>query len=188
MSYFNHIGNLLGRNELRKVALKPRQKAVYNFGNARSIALVYREKGESFFILVKQYVQFLKNEYGIKEVLALCYIDDKKVVPHYHVHRLKYDYFTRKNVNWRSKPDCDEVSRFVERDFDILIDLEKESCLPLQFVVAQSRASFKVGYYNEDWKELYDLMLKTAGKTTFDGYVDQVNHYLNVIDTRHARA
>ncbi len=188
MNYFRVVRNWFGKRDLHKLSSAKRSKAVHNFGNARSVALVYREKGEGFFILVKQYVQVLKAEYGIKEVLALCYIDNKKPVPHYHAHRLKYDYFTAAKLDWKLKPSCEEVDRFTEKQFDILIDLEKDPCIPMLYVVAMSKATFKVGYYSEEWKSLYDMMLKTSGQTTFDGYIDQINHYLNLINTVHARA
>jgi hypothetical protein len=167
---------------------RQRKTRVHNFDDARSVAILYREKGESFFILVKQYVKYLKQEHGIREIMALGYIDDKKAVPHWHVHRLKYDYFTKGDLNWRYQPQCDQVNSFVSKNFDILIDFEKEPCLPLRYVLAESNAAFKVGYYHPENEPFYDMMLQTGERDTFDEYITQVNHYLKLINATNARA
>ncbi|MCA1751454.1 MAG: hypothetical protein ABR572_03465 [Cryomorphaceae bacterium] len=161
---------------------------VANFGRARSVALVYREKGEGFFILVKQYVKYLKAEQGIPEVLAMAYIEDDRQVPHYHLHRLRYDFFTTKETDLFSEPNCEQAAKFTDRDFDILIDLEKEPSLSLQYLVQRCKARFKVGYYSEERAYLYDMMIKAGEHATFDEYAKQVNHYLNIIDNNEARA
>jgi hypothetical protein len=188
MKWLMGVRKWMATGQLRKELAKPRRRVACGFSKAKSVAIVYREQGESFFILVKQYVQHLKAEYGIREVLAMCYIEDPKQIPHYHVHRLKYDYFTGSDVNFSLRPISDAAQSFAERPFDILIDLEREPCIPLQYIVAISKATFKVGRYTEQWPELYDLMLKVPEQATFDAYIAQVNHYLQKLNTTHARA
>ena len=188
MKFLDDIKTRLGKSALKSSLSKERKTRVHNFDDARSIGLIYKEKGESFFILVKQYVKFLAEEYGIREILAMAYIDDKKQVPHWHIHRLKYEYFTKGDLNWKNIPDSTEVKNFTEKEFDILIDLDKEFCLPLRYVLAKSKANFKVGYYSEENENYYDMMIEVGKAATFDEYVGQVNHYLKLINTKHARA
>lgn len=173
---------MAGEKLLKKKLKSERKPSVHNFEDARSIGIIYKEKGESYYILVKQYVKYLRDEHGIRDIMAFAYIDDKKVVPFYQVHKLKYDYFTKANLDWRMEPHGDEVSNFLSRDFDILIDLEKEPCLPLRFILAKSNASFKVGYYAEANEPFYDLMMATKESATFDDYIAQINHYLKRIN------
>lgn len=173
---------MAGENLLKKRLKTKRKPAVRNFNDARSIGILYKEKGESFYILVKQYVKYLQDEHGIRDIMALAYVDDKKVLPFYQVHKLKYDYFTKVNLDWRMEPNGDEVNSFLSRDFDILIDFEKEPCLPLRFILAKSNANFKVGYYAEANEPFYDLMLVTKDSATFDDYIAQINHYLKRIN------
>lgn len=188
MKLLNQLKLYLGERLLLKQKDSRRSAAVANFDRARSVAIIYREKGESFFILVKQYVKYLKAEQGIREVLAMAYIENEKDVPHYHLHRLQYDYFTGKELSFYMEPKCEQVANFVLNDFDILIDLEKDPPLPLRFLVQASKARFKVGYFSEQHQFLYDMMLKTDANATFDEYIKQVNHYLKLIDTHDARA
>ncbi len=188
MSLWTQLKESLGERRL-KMRKDPRSKpAMANFATARSVALLYREKGEGFYILVKQYVKFLKAELGIREVLALSYIEDHKDIPHYHLHRLRYDYFTSKNLDFFMEPTGEEVERFVEKDYDILIDLEKDPSLPLRYVLRMSKARLKVGHYSEAYEHLYDLMIRCDERATFDEYIKQVNHYLRKINSHEERA
>lgn len=188
MKFIQNIKEMLGKRLLKTKLETPRTSRVHNFADARSVAIIYKEKGESFYILVKQYVKYLTSEHGIKNVMAMCYIEDKKAVPYYHVHRLKFDYFTSGDLTWRMEPNCDQVTNFINQRFDILIDFEKEFCLPLRFILAESQAAFKVGHYHPDNEPYYDMMLATDEKDTFDQYVKQVNHYLTLINRKDARA
>lgn len=188
MKFIRNIREFLGRSLLKSKLNFPRSSKVHNFGDARSVAVIYREKGESFYILVKQYVKYLTSEHGIREVMAMCYIENKKEIPYYHVHKLKFDYFTSGDLTWRMEPKSDQTTNFINQRFDILIDLEKEPSLPLRFLLAQSKASFKVGHYHPDNEPFYDMMLATDEKDTFDQYINQVNHYLTLINKRDARA
>ena len=188
MKFFDNIKRMFGQRLLKTKLQTPRTSQVHNFGDARSIAIIYKEKGESFYILVKQYVKYLSAEHGIREVMAMCYIENKKDIPYYHVHKLKFDYFTSAELTWRMEPNCDQVTNFVKQNFDILIDLEKEPCLPLRFILAESQAAFKVGYYHPDNEPFYDMMLASGQNDTFDEYIKQVNHYLTLINRQDARA
>jgi hypothetical protein len=188
MKWLDDIKKKWGWRKLPGKINRNRNTAVSNFHDARSIALLYEEKGESFFILVKQYVKYLKSEFGTRDVMALAYIDDKKAVPHYHVHRLKYDYFHKGELNWWYEPHCDQVRNFVDKEYDILINLERDACLPLMFILAESKAKLKVGYYKPGGEEYFDIMLDLPEKATFDEYINQINHYLTRINVINERA
>lgn len=188
MKWLENIRKQWGRRKLARKINRKRNTAISNFHEARSVALIYDEKGEGFFILVKQYVKYLKSEFGIRDVLAMSYIDDKKEIPHYHIHRLKYDYFHKGELNFWYEPNCDQVKNFVVKDFDILINLERNPSLPLEFIQAESNAKLKVGYFQEGEEDLYDIMLDLPEQVTFDEYIKQINHYLTRINRINERA
>ncbi|MCH2215949.1 MAG: hypothetical protein MK086_12335 [Flavobacteriales bacterium] len=182
MGWLENMKMTWGKNKLKAALNTNRETKISNFHNAARVALLYEEKGESYFILVKQYVKYLKSEFGVKEVMALCYIDDKKEVPHYHTHRLKFDYFMKSELNWYYEPQAQQVRNFESTPYDILINLERTPSLPLQFIQLKSAAKLKVGYYQVDKEDYYDLMLDLKERATFDEYVKQVNHYLTKIN------
>ncbi len=182
MKWIENIKKIAGQRLLKKKLKNNRKSTVHNFSDARSVGILYKEKGESFYILVKQYVKYLQDEHGIREIMALAYIDDKKELPFYQMHKLKYEFFTRASLDWRLEPHSEETTAFIEKEFDILIDFENEPVLPLRFVLAQSQARFKVGYYSPQNEPFFDLMFETKENGTFDEYIKQINHYLKLIN------
>jgi len=188
VKFIDDIKKYFGKKLLKLKLEIPRKSSVRNFADARSVGIIYKEKGESFYILVKQYVKYLRDEHGIRDIMAMAYLEEKNNVPHYHVHKLKFDYFSVSDLTWRFEPACDQVESFVKTEFDILIDFEKEPCLPLRFVLAESKAVFKVGYYTSENEPFYDMMLAAGDTDTFDHYIKQINHYLTLINRKDARA
>ena len=188
MGLFDGIKRSLAMRAMPKAINRDRRQSVSNYNTARSIGIIYREKGESFYILVKQFVKYLRAEHGVREVKALAYVDEPRAIPYYHKHKLRFDFFTPKDVNFQYDPTGDHVKNFEDNDFDILIDLEQETCYPLRFVLARSAARMKVGLYQPEWEEYYDLMLAREHESTFDDFMEELNHYLTVINTNNARA
>lgn len=164
--------------------LKPqtnRRVKVCNYDQATSVGLIYKEKNESFYILVKQYVKYLKEEHGIRDVLAMAYVDDKHI-PHWQVQKLEFEFFSNEHLDWRLKPSSLEVDNFIAKDFDILLDFTLDTPPPLMYVLAQSRARFKVGAWHPKKSDLLDLMVDLKETNTFDEYVNKLNHFLTVLN------
>ena len=79
------------------------------------------------------------------------------------------------------KPNNPIVNNFINRKFDILICLNLERSIPLQYVSSLAHASFKIGRFDKSDYTIYDFMIKTEGQTSLKQMIDQVNHYLNLI-------
>jgi hypothetical protein len=187
LKLIDNIKFKLGEYFLDKSPATNRRVKVNNFAQATRVGIIYKQKDESFYILVKQYVRFLKEEHGIKNIMAMAYLPEKHV-PHYHHHKLEFDYFTVADLNWKMKPEGTHIENFISNDFDILIDLTFENVAPLMYVLAKSRARFKVGAYHESKSNLLDLMIDMNEKTTFDQYLKKVNHFLTTLNKKHAYA
>jgi hypothetical protein len=99
------------------------------------------------FEIIKNFSKVLINKKI--EVSALGYVHSKKLIDHY-LYRKGFDFITRNNLNWYYKPVSDTVSEFIEKPFDILINLSLEDYFPIQYIVALSSSSFKVGKYFEE--------------------------------------
>ena len=188
MGLLDGLKRTLALRKLPNAINNDRPRYVRNYGNANSVGIIYREKGEGFFVLVKQYVKYLRAECGIRDVMAIAYVEDSKTIPYYHKHKLRYDFFTSADLNFSLEPTSDAVKNFTSQSFDILLDFESEMCIPLRYVLAQSRAAMKVGIQQPDATEFYDVMIARPKDSTFDDYLKQLNHYLTLINTHHARA
>lgn len=180
---FKGIKDKASKIYLNKEKEVKRTPMVLNYADAKSIGLLYLIKDADHFNYVKDYLKHLKEHVGIKERLVFSFVNDKKEVPEFVQKKLEYDYFTAKDINWHNKPSGVEVENFLRKDFDILIDLTTEPCVPLQYVLKNSRAKFKVGKFSEQNSDLYDLMLDTPDNT-IKALIEQVNHYLALINRK----
>lgn len=187
MKLFNNIKHKLGEYFLDKSPELNRRIKVNNFDESTSVGIIYKERDEAFFILVKQYVKYLKGEHGLKNVMAMAYLPETHV-PYYHQHKLEFDYFTVADLDWKMKPSVIQIDNFISTDYDILIDLTFETVSPLIYVLAKSRARFKVGAFHDEKSNLLDLMIDMNDKTTFDQYLKKVNHFLTTLNRKHANA
>jgi hypothetical protein len=112
----------------------------------------------------------------------LGFIDEKELPADYQS-KLEFDFFTRKDLSRFYKPGGNTVKNFIQEDYDILIDLTSEEVIPLRYILNYSRARFKVGFYSEENQPYYDLMINMKKYNMID-FIDQVNHYLKIINTK----
>jgi hypothetical protein len=179
VSLIRNIKAVAGKVALKKVREPERVRKGSNFTNAERIAFVYIDSDETFFKQIKNFTRQLKTDYNIRNVMALGFIDSKaKDIPVWQNQKLEFEYFTREDLNWKMKPGS-RVRKFVEEDFDILIDLTDGKSLPLNFVIRESRACMKVGRKGSRVEKVYDLIFDMGQKDALDSYLDQLKKYLS---------
>ena len=79
------------------------------------------------------------------------------------------------------------VRNFTQREFDLLIDLHTGNSIPFQYIVAGSRAKFKIGKYEKKATPFYDFMISVPEQMNLRQFIEQVNHYLKSLknDNKH---
>jgi hypothetical protein len=65
--------------------------------------------------------------------------------------------------------------------FDILFDLNFKRLLPLECITSLSVAGLKVGLFDQQRKDTYDLMMEYANPVPINEFLDQSLHYLEMI-------
>lgn len=171
------FGSWFLNKELKGSIRKPK---LATFGNATSVALLYKGDDQASLANVKKYVSYLKEEEGIRDVVSMGFFDVKES-PDFLGNKVGFQHFTRNDLNWYKKPAGKEVQHFMNIDFDILIDLSQNEWLPLRFVLAASKAKFKVGRYSKDNEAFYDLMIELPQEVKMSTYIKQINHYLDLM-------
>jgi hypothetical protein len=169
------IAHWLLKNKQRKVR---RDKAVSNFDTADRVGVIFSLEEETSFDLTNQFLNYLAGK-KIK-VYALGYIPQKEIPPRIAPNS-KINLFTRKDLNWYYMPVHPIVQQFIEQDFDILIDLSKQSLLPLKFVNNLSRARLKVGMESNNGRD-YDLMIRIGPEQGLHYLIEQIKHYVSQIN------
>jgi hypothetical protein len=175
------IGNYFLKEELLKTV---RERKMTNLKEAKKIGVLYTLDDVPEYETVSELVSYLQHDH--KEVKALGFVKNKNLVSRF-LPKLSYDFFSNKDVNWFFKPLHSRVKDFVDREFDILIDLSMNDSLPLKFISGLSMAHCRVGRFSEANRLCYDLMIDLNKPITLNEYIHQIIHYLTVINSEKNR-
>ena len=187
MSMLDGIKNNAGRRNLkRELKADKRRASVMNYSQSSKVGILYLADDEKMHNVVRKFVKHLKEEEGIRKIMALSYFSGK-IVPAYLQAKLSFDFFTKKELNWHQRPSGTVVNNFVDEDYDILIDLSPSDSLPLRFALVLSKARFKVGKMSDENQAYYDFLIDTGENQTPEHFIEQVNHYLKILNNSHGK-
>ena len=172
------VGDFFFKRELKS---NLRQREVHNLHTAQSIGILYDATEREDMLKVSEFVNALFQTK--KDVKALGFVNLKELT-HHHMPMLQFDFFFLKDLNWYYKPQNYIIKNFVEKDYDILINLCNSTCIPVKYLAGSSQAKFKVGKYEEDI-DLYDMMIDIK-ENTLSALIKEVHHYLTVINQNDA--
>ena len=176
---FSNIRHGIGKWVLRRnLKSLQRTKRVYNLTTARKIGILFDGTNHKDFDRILEFYKFLKDK--MINIHVLGYVNAKDV-PDKYLFKKDFYFILKKNLNWYYKPVSEEAEKFVTSSFDILIDLNLKENFPCQFIVGLSHAHFKVGKFTSK-KEFYDLMIHIDKGRKIDYFIEQVKHYLEVIN------
>lgn len=128
-------------------------------------------------------VNLKKNieSYGPK-VLCTAYIP-LKAIPDYFNTQMQVNVFSKKDVNVMGIPRGQHVKDFLSREYDILVDLTYDDCLPLIYIAGMTRAGVKAGKYREDMVKVYDFMIREKETRDYGDFIFSMKNYLSKINT-----
>jgi len=179
MSFLKKIIFRLGKVLPARKEKPNRIKKGSDFKKRVSVALVGEDLGEDVLKARKKYIQHLKGEYGIREIILMIYSPTfEPDRPNYLTHLKELSYFDYESLNWRHKP-TELLKGFCKRDTDILIDLTNTECEPLEHLVSASEASMKVGPKGGVHEEYMDLIVDVTADTDESEYLIKVENLLS---------
>lgn len=180
---YDEIRIRAGRLSLKKElkSLTTRKVVTTNLNDANSIAFLYKIDSEEDYTKVNKFMKYLKSEFGTKRIFFLGYWDDAKKDPEFLQTKLDFDFFSKKDLNWRGVPAGGNIDNFLSEKFDILIDLNNYFNIPLRYLIIKSPAKMKVGRYSEENEPFFDLML-ADNQTEFEAYCNELVKYLTMIN------
>lgn len=181
MKFLNNIRYRIAKNKMQQEHLRlVRDRKPHSLESARYIALLYHIDNEDSYKKVEELVKLL-NDRNIKVKVA-CY-SDQKIIPHYFIPRLMQDILTSKDLNWYKFPVKPFVKDFLTEEFDILIDFSLSEHIPLLYLSANAKAGIKIGKFDENHQDYFDLMIDLPGDATLEFFISQVMYYFNKINT-----
>lgn len=177
------VGSYFLKKEMR---IRNREIQGMGLDSARSIGIIFNAKDERTFKQIREFSDKLRGG-GLRTVKALGFVPKAEVAAFLQSSQ-DFDFFTREDFNWYYKPQGRKVVGFISEQFDILIDLRLSKFTPLLFIVALSRAQFKVGRYRTKFKEFYDLMIDVDDNSDLDYFIEQILKYLEMLETKDSGA
>lgn len=146
----------LGKRSIRTyLKNKKRDVIACNVEEAKSIGILFNATHQISFEIVKALVKDLSTKKNTIDVLG--FVNSKQLIDHY-LYRKGFDFFTQSQLNWYYKPIVENVQKFIDKPYDILIDLSLDDPFPIHYIIACSRAKFKVGRYYEG-QDCLDFMI-----------------------------
>ncbi|MBK8227892.1 MAG: hypothetical protein IPK70_12060 [Flavobacteriales bacterium] len=183
MKLLDRIKEWMGIRKLLRELPQDRKPIARNIALSRKVAIVYVVEDEAAHNQVRNYVKRLKEELGLSNIMALGY-SDQKVMPHFLHAKLNFEAICLKDLNWYRIPQGNTVQNFMAEEYEIIIDLTLEDRLPIQYILAKSRARFKVGRWSESNKKIHDMMIDMAGSRSLPQLIQQVHHYLLMVNSK----
>lgn len=178
----NSVSNIklnAGKRGLRKKLRNfKRTRESHNFETAKTAGILFTPADQTSFEQIKHFLTYLGN--FKLQIYVLGYID-AKTIPESFLFWKGINLFSRKELTWSMAPKTPLVNDFIEKQFDILLDLSLKDFYPVEYIARLSKAKFKVGRYTERHNG-YDLMFDIKPDNTLEEYLEYIKTYLNLIN------
>jgi len=170
------IGKYFFQKELSKTG---HDHKLINLEKARCVGILYTLDDLPVYEVVSDFVTQLQKQHI--EVKALGFVRNKNLISRF-LPKLSYDFFSRKDINWFYRPIHTKVRDFINKEFDILIDLSLQDSFTLQYISGLSKSFCRVGKFSEENTNYYDLLFDVNPSVTLPDYIKQITHYLTIIN------
>jgi hypothetical protein len=172
------IGNTILNN---KTSGLKRKKYFSNLNEVKNIGIVWDASKTDDFACLSRFFQ--KMHESKTDVKIMGYYPGKNLPNQYTAIRF-LSVIKKDELNFFYHPVTRETMAFINNHFDILIDLNFNKLLPLQYISSLSNARLKVGLFEKETVNTpFDLMMEVKHPVNIENYLDQVIHYLGMINS-----
>lgn len=150
-----------------------------NFSGINSIGIVWdASKNTEFQSLARFHQRMSERNIDVKIV---GYYEGKNLPDQYTA--IRYLTCIRKTeLNYFYIPESTDIKSFIDKKFDIIIDVNFEKLFSLVYITDLSMASFKVGLFEaEEVPPRFDLMMEMKKPVNVDNYLSHAIQYLEMI-------
>lgn len=173
----SYVGELVLNQRLKRLR---RDKRVINLNEAKTVGIVYNVSDQKVFNTIKILVKELTTQK--RQVMAIGFVN-RKSIPNYCIAANSGYYFNQRDINWFGGPKNDYIKEFINKEFDILIDLNVDDEYVLRHISGLSRSKFKVGSYSKIHEKYFDLMID-FNSSKIEEFIEQVLYYLLVLNRK----
>ena len=147
------------------------KRASVDFDRAETVGLLFDATELNNREIVLKFAKTLEKK-G-KKVRLLGFVNIKE-----ETDNLAFPNFNLKSLNLALLPDKSiDAQEFMEKDFDVLINLSLDETVPLEYIAALSNAKFRVGPFTER-TVCYELMIDVTKSKGLDAFIHQAQFFL----------
>ncbi len=178
MNFLQKLRNKFYNHYLNKSLSQTRvMRLSTNLEEANTVGILFNAFDESQIQVVLNYADRLSA--NGKTISLLGYYDTKEIIEHDD-----FPHFNKKNIDWANRPEGEKVTQFMSESFDLLINLSGKTNPPFDYIMALSKASFRVGPPTENTYSC-DLMIDTKNPEDIANFIKQAESFLNKMTTHH---
>jgi hypothetical protein len=175
---FGFIKNVLKSKCLKDATIraKKRKEVAYNFETAKIVGVIY-----PFNINMGKVLNALDDitqRYNI-EIIFVTYFPQDKLPEGVGENSPARIFFSNHECNWFGKPKTVAINNFINKPFNLLIDLSVKFWFPLQYIAIASNACFKIGRINGETNNPYNFVL--LGSENEGQFIKDLETYLHKI-------
>ena len=174
----NFLIKYIADYQIKKLCALPRNKEFVKLNDAKTIGVLFDATNNNTFEIVKKFIERLKAY--TKNVHAIGYVHEK-LTHNYSYIKTDIDLFNKKELKNFYQPQNPYIKTFMEDEKDLLIDINLNQKIPLQFIAASSKAKCKVGMHLPENEPLHDVLIATTQQQGLDFYLQQVVKYLETV-------
>ena len=141
-----------------------------NYDEVKEVGLLFSNVNDDNHKAINYFVKLLKKD-G-KNVKALAFFEDK----HSNPYDVRFDFFTAKDII-KGQISSLQVNEFVERRFDYLYCISLHPFPVFDFIMERSQAKCRIGKYDENHINSYDLMVEPSSENDSVELILQMIHY-----------
>ena len=178
MNFFDRIkAHYLRRSLAQRLRTNSVRRSSMPFERVKTVGIVYDRDSRTDESNILAFTKQLERE-G-KRVQLLVVTPDKVPNP-----EAATPEFTRGDRNWYGAPVGTTAVEFMNRDFDLLLNLCSVTDPAVEYLTAASRATFRVGTSTAT-DAPYELVIDPGANTETRQLIQQISRYLKIMNAPH---
>jgi hypothetical protein len=180
MGWIKQIRDKIGTYLLQGMAVKKTNaaQALPSYNSIHEIGIVYDAGNKKQEEQVNKIAQILRSE-G-KKVMTLGFVNAPKL-PYQNKFHISSEYYWQETLTFFNLPEKAKIGRFLESEFDLLMNLFFEKELPLQAIAALSKSRFSMAANLSNALPYNDVLIDTGNNKDIVNLAMQMIHYLKVL-------
>lgn len=149
-----------------------------NLETAHTVGILFDATELSQRKTIQQFAEKLRLQ--SKEVKLLGYVDNKG-----EAESFSFPSYNQKDLDWTKAPKGEEVQKFIDQKFDLLLVLTPHAASHMEYISALAYAHLKVGPSTPNTYS-FDLMIDTGRQNDLSGFIEQVEQLLKKTNVKKA--